>query len=57
VELVFSDKCRLILVCNFRHLMERNNLGDELFRLVNSSVMVNLLRSFTELPPVIPCRQ
>ena len=22
-------------ICNFRHLMERNNLGDELFRLVN----------------------
>ncbi len=23
------------IICNFRHLMERNNLGDELFRLVN----------------------
>lgn len=22
-------------ICNFRHLMEKNNLGDELFRLVN----------------------
>ncbi len=22
-------------ICNFRHLVERNNLGDELFRLVN----------------------
>ncbi len=22
-------------ICNFRHLMERNNLGDEFFRLVN----------------------
>jgi IS5 family transposase len=28
-------------ICNFRHLMERNNLGDELFRLVNVDLTEN----------------
>ena len=28
-------------ICNFRHLMERNNLGDELFRLVNVHLAEN----------------
>jgi IS5 family transposase len=30
--------------CNFRHLMERNNLGDELFRLVNVYLAENGLK-------------
>lgn len=28
-------------ILNFRHLMERHNLGDELFRLVNASLEEN----------------
>jgi len=28
-------------ICNFRHLMEKNNLGDELFRLVNVYLVEN----------------
>ncbi len=28
-------------ICNFRHLMERNNLGDKLFRLVNEYLAEN----------------
>lgn len=28
-------------ICNFRHLMERNNLGDELFRLINVDLAEN----------------
>ncbi len=31
-------------ICNFRHLMERNNLGDELFRLVNVYLAENGLK-------------
>lgn len=31
-------------ICNFRHLMEQNNLGDELFRLVNVYLAENGLK-------------
>jgi len=31
-------------ICKFRHLMERNNLGDELFRLVNGYLAENGLK-------------
>ena len=33
-----------INILNFRHLMERNNLGDELFQLVNMDLAENGLK-------------
>nr|WP_241087220.1 transposase [Candidatus Vondammii sp. HM_W22] len=35
---------------NFRHLMERNNLGDELFRLVNVYLAENGMKLNRETP-------